>query len=79
MGWSCLDEGVHDHADMDDTLVMTGDADLKAYTDVVKLAKQLHGKVKFLFAMLLARELLLKIHHRKVYEHDDLLRARESK
>ena len=46
--WSCLDEGVRDHADMDDTLVMTGDADLKAYTDVVKLAKQLHGKVGFL-------------------------------
>ena len=31
--------------DMDDTLVMTGDADLKAYTDVVALAKQLHAQV----------------------------------
>ncbi len=31
--------------DMDDTLVMTGDADLKAYIDVVTLAKQLHAQV----------------------------------
>ena len=31
--------------DMDDTLVMTGDADMKAYTDVVALAKQLHSQV----------------------------------
>ena len=53
-----LDKGVRDHADMDDTLVMTGDADLKAYTDVVKLAKQLHGKVGLLCAT-------LKIHHRE--------------
>ena len=65
-----LDEGVRGHADMDDTLVMTGDADLKAYTDVVKLAKQLHGKVEFLCAMPLAREHPLKIHYREAYEHD---------
>ena len=31
--------------DMDDTLVMTGDADLKAYADVVALAKRLHAQV----------------------------------
>ena len=31
--------------DMDDTLVMTGDADVKAYSDVVKLAKELHAQV----------------------------------
>ena len=68
--WSCLDEGVRDDADMDDTLVMTGDADLKAYTDVVKLAKQLHGKVGFLCAMPLAREHPVKIHHREEFEHD---------
>ena len=30
---------------MDDTLVMTGDADLKAYNDVVRLAKRLHERV----------------------------------
>ena len=35
---------------------MTGDADLKAYTDVVKLAKRLHGKVEFLCAVPLARK-----------------------
>ncbi len=32
-------------ADMDDTLVLTGDADLRAYTDVVALAKRLHEQV----------------------------------
>lgn len=31
--------------DMDDTLVMTGDADVKAYGDVVALAKELHAQV----------------------------------
>ena len=63
--WSYSDQEVRDHADMDDTLVMTGDADLKAYTDVVKLAKRLHGKVGFLCAMPLAREHPLKLHHRE--------------
>ena len=33
-------------ADMDDTLVLTGDADLQAYTDVVALAKRLHEQVR---------------------------------
>ena len=42
------EELVHSPADMDDTLVMTSDADLKAYTDVVKLAKQLHKQVRSL-------------------------------
>lgn len=31
--------------DMDDTLVMTGEADIKAYADVMRLACELHEKV----------------------------------
>lgn len=32
-------------ADMDDTLVLTGEADARAYSDVMKLATQLHEQV----------------------------------
>lgn len=33
-------------ADMDDTLVLTGDADTRAYTDAMNLARRLHAQVR---------------------------------
>lgn len=35
-------------ADMDDTLVLTGEADARAYGDVMDLAQRLHEQVRIL-------------------------------